>query len=118
MTLLQEQIQTGQSLIGQAEIAYAEGDLELTVDKVWESAHHAVGSIAERRGWKFDTPGEMHSVANTLSKETDKGEIYTLFVVAFIAPYNFREGWTDYAEGVGYDLQAVKKLLAILQDIE
>ncbi len=118
MTLLQERIQTGQSLIEWAETAYAQGDLELAVDKAWESARHAVGSIAQRRGWTFDTPGEMHSVADMLSKETDKGDIYTLFVVAFIAPYNFNEGWTDNAESVEYDLLAAKKLLALLEDIE
>ena len=117
MTLLQEHIQTSQSLIEQAETAYAQGALELATDKAWESARHAVGSIAERRGWRFDTSGEMHSVANRLSKETEKGDIYTLFVGAFITPYNFREGWL-IDSFIKYNIQDVKKLLALLEDIE
>ena len=79
----------------QADGAHAEGDLARAVEKAWESARHAVGSIAERRGWKFDTPEDMHRVANMLSKETDRREIYILFQVAFILPHNFNEGWID-----------------------
>ena len=100
-----------------ADRAYANGDIAQALQKSWESVRHALETIAERRGWKFDTPGEMHSVANMLSKETGEREIYTLFVVAFIAPYNFEEGWlTD--SFIEYDLQAAKQLLTILQDIE
>ena len=117
MTLLQEHIQTSQSLIEQAETAYAQGDSELAVDKAWESTCHALGLIAERRGWKFDTHGEMHSVANRLSKEIGQRNIYILFQGAFITPYNFREGWlTD--SFIKYNIQDVKQLLALLEDIE
>ena len=117
MTLL-ERVETSQSLIEQADRAYAEGDLAQTVEKVWESARHALGLIAERRGWKFNTIKDIRGAAYMLYKETDRREIYTLFVVAFIAPYNFREGWTNDAESVEYDLLAAKQLLSILQNIE
>ena len=117
MTLLQEHIQTSQSLMEQADSAYAQGDIAQALQKSWESVRHALGAIAEQRSWKFDVPGEMHSVANLLSKETDKREIYTLFQAAFIAPYNFEEGWlTD--SFIEYDLQAAKQLLTMLEGIE
>lgn len=73
--------------------------------------------IAERRGWKFDTPGEMRSAANMLSKQTNQRDIYILFVGAFITSYNLDEGWlTD--NYIKYDIQDVKELLAMLESIE
>ena len=116
MTLL-ERIETSQSLIEQADIAYAEGDSGKAVQKAWESARQALSAIAERRGWKSDTAKDIRRAAYMLYKEEDRKEIYTLFVVAFITPYNFEEGWlTD--NYIRHDIQDVKKLLAILQDIE
>ena len=117
MTLLREHIQTSESLMEQADRAYAQGDVAQALQKSWESVRNALGAIAERRGWKFDTDGEMHRAANMLSKETNQRDIYTLFQVAYIAPSNFEEGWlTD--SFIEYDLQAAKRLLAILEDIE
>ena len=117
MTTLLNNTETSRSLIEQADNAYSEGDLARAAEKAWESARHALGSIAERRGWKFDTPGDMHSAANMLSKETDQRYIYILFVGAFITPYNLEEGWlTD--NYIKYDIQDVKELLTILEDID
>ena len=117
MTLL-NYVETNQSLIEQADRAYAEGDLEKAVDKAWEAAHRAVGNIAKRRGWKFDTRSEMSTAAERLGQETNQPDLDLFFQVAFIAPYNFREGWTNDAESVEYDLLAAKQLLSILQNIE
>ncbi len=119
MTLLNHVgISLSQSLIEQAEKAYAEGDLKKAVDNAWEAASTALRAIAERRGWEFDSPTEMFATMDKLYEETNQPDIDLFFQVAFIAPYNFREGWTDNAESVGYDLQAVKKLLAMLEGIE
>ena len=117
MVTLLDHVETYQALIEQADSAHAEGDLAQAVAKAWEAASYALGTIAERRDWKFDTPADMLTAMDRLSEETNRPDIDLLFEVAFIAPYNFEEGWID-AEGVEYDLQAVRKLLAMIEDIE
>ncbi len=115
--VLLNQVETSQTFISQASAAYQKGDLQRASDLIWKSGYHAVKAISERRAWKFDTPGEMHSVAHKLSEETGKEDIYALFTVAFISPYNFNEGWLN-DRGVAMNIEHAKQLLELLEDIE
>ncbi|MCY4652198.1 MAG: hypothetical protein OXC95_03430 [Dehalococcoidia bacterium] len=116
MALL-NQVETSQSLISQARTEYEKGDLRRASELIWESGYHAVRAISEQRGWKFDTPADMFRAADRLALENDREEIYTLFQVAFISPYNFNEGWLN-GKGIAMNIKHVKKLLATLKDIE
>lgn len=120
MTLL-DHVETNQSrsFIDQADRAYAEGDMAQAVENAWKATSLLVKAIAERRGWKSDTPADMLAVMDRISEETDDqpDDLDILFQVAFILPYNFDEGWLS-ARDIENDIQDVKELLAMLEDIE
>ncbi len=90
--------------------------IEQAVSDCVDAASQAIGTLAEHRGWKYDTHTDMFRVARRIAEETSRREIRVLFQVALISPYNFDEGWVDN-EGVEFDIEAVKKLLTMLEGI-
>ena len=91
------------------------GDVLQASEKGWGAAAHTVKAIAERRGWRHESHGDLFRVARIISDETEQPRVRELFSLASVLHRNFYEGWyTD--EDVRSGLEEVREMLGLLEE--
>ena len=102
-------------LMAHAEEQLDAGNRIQASEKAWGAVAHQLKVVAARRGWKYETHSDSHSIARRLSIELADTELHTLFRVATALRHNFYAD-TIPIENLRIDIADVKKLLAKLRD--
>ena len=113
MATVEFHMETSQGFILQAETELRAGNRAQASEKGWDAAAHAVKSVAERRGWRRDTPADLFSAVSNIVRLSGDPEIRTLFSSADSLRQNIYEGWLS-DEHIAYNIECVKRLLAKL----
>ena len=96
----------------------AEGDLLQASEKGWGAAAQMVKAVAETRGWRHSTHGDLYHVVGLVADELSDPRVQTLFRSASALHQNFYEGdmpETGVATGLD-DAQEITDLLAAVLD--
>ncbi len=101
---------TSQRLIQQAVVELDSGDTLQASEKAWGATAHFFESVAERRAWRHKSHSDLFTVANRLSKETQRPEFNALIRSASALHVNFYEDWMP-ADAVQDGIGEVKSLL-------
>ena len=94
----------------------AQGDLLQASEKGWGAAARMVKAVAETRGWRHSTHGDLHRTVNRLAEELSDQRLRNLFRSAGALHQNFYEGYmTDST--VADALDDVKEIVGRLQAV-
>ena len=116
--LIEPRLTHSHRLIWQAESELEEGDRLQASEKTWKAVAHYLKFIAERRRWRYRTHADAFATVERPADEaTDSERLETLFRVANSMRQNF---YTDMIpeDGIGKDIERVKELLAMLEQVE
>ena len=106
---------TSRMMMEQAAPELAKGDSLQASEKGWGAVAHAVKAIAEARGWRHTSHADLFKVARELADETERPELFELFMVANGLHINFYEGWLD-DEAIVKNLVSARRLLDMLDE--
>ena len=109
---------TAQVFLGKASAYLAEGDLRQGAEKGWGAAARIVKAVAEQRGWRNSTHGQLFEVADKLVEETGKTGLKGQFDDADVLHQNFCEGRMSSAwvlQGLGSVETFVNRLEPLLE---
>ena len=84
-----------------------EGDLLQASEKGWGAAARMIKAVAEERGWRHTSHGDLHRAVGRLVGELADEELEELFRSAGELHRNFCEGWMS-EEAVARGLRAVE----------
>ena len=104
-------------LMRQAELEIARGDRLQASEKAWGAVAHRVKDIAERRGWRYETHGQIYGIVRRLSRELGEPRLEALLRVPSGLHKNFYMDAKPDSE-IERELGAVREMLAILSRIE
>ena len=96
----------------------AEGDLLQASEKGWGAAAQMVKAVAETRGWRHSTHGDLYRAVGLVAEEVSDQRVQTLFRSASALHQNFYEGYmpeTGVASGLD-DVEEITDLLAAVLD--
>lgn len=96
-------------LLAKAHTYLAEGDLRQASKKGWDAVERMVEAIAEDRGWRHASPGDLYQVISRLADETSDERLQRLFRSANALHQNVYEGWFT-AEFVADSLKDVEEI--------
>ena len=91
----------------------AEGDLLQASEKGWGAAARMVKAVAEERGWRHTSHGDLHRAVDRLAGELADEELKRLFHSAGALHRNFYEGWMSeeaVADGISDVVDFVRRL--------
>lgn len=71
------------------------GDLLQASEKLWGAAAQALKSVAERRGWKYDSHAQFYNIMAALELETDSDRLRQDIGIAAELHTNFYENWLN-----------------------
>ena len=96
----------------------AEGDLLQASEKGWGAAAQMVKAVAEARGWRHSTHGDLYHVVDLVAEELSDPRVQTLFRSASALHQNFYEGdMREAAVSTGIDdAEEITDLLAAVID--
>ncbi len=115
MTLAEQQMQTGQTFIRQAEKHFQNGDMPNASKGAWDAVEFCLKSVAERRGWERQSHLDLSRVVSRLAKESDDPRrIHSLFIGMTAVHINFYEDWFE-DEFVKDGIESAKELISILE---
>ena len=109
---------TAQVFLGKASAYLAEGDLRQAAEKGWGAAARIVKAVAERRGWRNSTHGQLFEVVDKLVEETGETGLRGQFDDADVLHQNFCEGRMSSAwvlQGLGSVETFVNRLEPLLE---
>ena len=86
---------TSSRLYDQAMHELDDGDLIQASEKLWGAAAQALKCIAESRGWKHDSHGQLYNILAAIREETNDPDIRRHFDAAAVLHTNFYENWLD-----------------------
>ena len=92
-----------------------EGDLLQASEKGWGAAARMVKAVAEERGWRHNSHGNLHRAVDRLVGELADEGLEELFRSAGELHRNFYEGWMT-EEAVARGLRAVEDFVRRLDD--
>ena len=85
--------ETAQGFLIKARTYLAEDDLLQASQRAWGAAAQTVKAIAEQRGWRHRSHGDLFQIVDRLADESNDDELLDLFHVANSLHQNFYEGW-------------------------
>ncbi len=83
---------TANEFLTKARAHLAEGDLLQASEKGWGAAARMVKAVAETRGWRHRTHGDLHRAVGRLVELSADEELRRLFLSANTLHQNFYEG--------------------------
>lgn len=92
-----------------------EGDLLQASEKGWGAAARMVKAVAEERGWRHSSHGDLYRAVDRLAGELADEDLKRLFHSASALHRNFYEGWMT-EEAVARGLRAVEDFVRRLDD--
>ncbi len=107
--------ETAATFLGKAYDYLDDGDLLQASEKGWGAAARMVKAVAEERGWRHASHGDLHRAVDRLAGELADEEIKRLFHSAGALHRNFYEGWMP-EETVARGLRAVENFVHRLDD--
>ena len=108
--------ETAQTFLAKARSSLVEGDLLQAAEKGWGAAAQAVKAVAEQRGWRHRTHGDLFRAINRLTDEMSDSSLHKQFLVANGLHNNFYEGELPSAS-IDAGLADVEALVARLEQI-
>ena len=98
----------------QAHACLAEGDLLQASKQGWDAVERMVEAVAEDRGWRHATPGDLYLAIDLLADETSDKRLQGLFRSANALHWNAYEGWftTDFVVDGLKDVEEITKRLS------
>ncbi len=104
-------------LIAHSEIELAKGDRLQASEKAWGAVAHRLKSIADRRGWRYETHSQVFGIVKRLADELGGEELRYLFEFAYGLHKNY---YVDSVpiEQLEYQIGKVKDLLAMLDLVD
>ena len=104
-------------LMRHAEEKLAEGDRLQASEKAWGAVAHRLKSIAERRGWEYNTHAQVYRIIKRLAAELDNRQISVLFSAA----KGFHQNYYIDAmpiEELNDEMENVRELLRLLEQAD
>ena len=92
------------------------GDLLQASEKGWGAAARMVKAVAEERGWRHGSHGDLYRAVGRISEELSDKRIRTLFASANALHQNFYEGWMP-EDAVEQSLDEVEEFADRLADL-
>ena len=83
---------TADEFLTRARAYLADGDLLQASEKGWGAAARMVKAVAETRGWRHNSHGDLYRVVNRLANELEDEQLRSLFNTANSLHENFYEG--------------------------
>ena len=118
MALANKPVKATWQLIQIAEEELQKGNLELAAERASEAVDHRLTTIAQRRGWKYGWHLRHSENVYRLAEEVKQPkELKAMFAVAGdlrFSPYNELKPM----EYMRSEIECVKKLLALLEELE
>ena len=107
---------TASEFLAKSHTYLAEGDLLQASEKGWGAAARMVKAVAETRGWRHRTHGDLHRTVHRLADLSADAELQRLFLPASALHQNFYEG--DMPEvGVADGIDDVEEIVGRLQAV-
>ena len=107
---------TAHEFLAKSHTYLAAGDLLQASEKGWGATARMVKAVAETRGWRHRTHGDLHRTVNRLAEELSDQRLRDLFRSAGTLHQNFYEGWMT-AEDIAGTLDDVQEIVGRLQAI-
>ena len=104
-------------LMRHAEEKLVEGDRLQASEKAWGAVAHRMKSIAERRGWEYNTHAQVYRIIKRLAAELDNRQISVLFSAA----KGFHQNYYIDAmpiEELNDEMENVRELLRLLEQAD
>ena len=101
--------QTATEFLAKAHTYLAAGDLLQASEKGWGATARMVKAVAEDRGWRHTSHGDLYRAIDRLEEETSDDQLRILFSSASALHQNFYEGWMT-ADVVADNLQNVEEI--------
>ena len=86
-------IDTANQFLAKARVYLAEDDLLQASEKGWAAAARMVKAVAETRGWRHSSHGDLYRAVDRLTEESFDPRLQNLFRSASALHQNFYEGW-------------------------
>ncbi len=107
---------TASEFLSKAHTYLAEGDLLQASEKGWGATARMVKAVAETRGWRHSSHGDLYRVVNRLANETSDQRLRILFRSANDLHQNFYEGLMP-EEFVAEALEDVEEITSRLTEV-
>ena len=83
---------TADEFLANARAYFVNGDLLQASEKGWGAAARMVKAVAETRGWRHNSHGDLYRVVGRLANELEDEQLRSLFISANSLHENFYEG--------------------------
>ncbi len=107
---------TASEFLAKSHTYLAAGDLLQASEKGWGATARMVKAVAETRGWRHSTHGDLHRTVNRLAEELSDQRLRDLFRSTSALHQNFYEGWMTEAD-VAVGLRAAEEIVGRLQAV-
>lgn len=106
--------ETATEFLAKAHTCLAEGDLQRASKQGWNAVERMVEAVAEERGWRHESPGDLYRVISRLADETSDKQLRTLFSSTDALHWNAYEGWftTAFVADGLKDVEEITKRLS------
>ena len=101
--------ETATEFLAKAHEYLAAGDLLQASEKGWGATARMVKAVAEARGWRHASHGDLYRTVGRLADETSDEQLRILFSSANALHQNFYEGWME-ADFVADNLKHVEEI--------
>ena len=111
-------VETANEFLAHAHDYLSRGDLLQASEKGWGATARMVKAVAETRGWRHSTHGDLYRTINRLAEEFSDQRVQNLFRSASALHQNFYEGYMPegtVASGID-DVEELTNLLAAVVD--
>ncbi len=107
---------TADEFLARAHRYVAEGDLLQASEKGWGATARMVKAVAETRGWRHSSHGDLYRTVERVATELDDSRVSILFRSANALHQNFYEGYMPEASVANAlsDVDEITSLLAAL----
>ena len=102
--------ETSAEFLSRAQEHLTTGDLSRASEKGWGAAAQKAKAIAEQRGWRHQSHGDLFQIVKRLATESADPELHALFHSANALHQNFYEGLMP-CEGVAVGIEQVTEFV-------
>ena len=108
--------ETAKEFLARAHAYLADGDLLQASEKGWGATARMVKAVAETRGWRHSSHGDLYRAIDDLADELSDERLRNLFRSVSALHQNFYEGWMTEA-AVADGLQDVDEITRRLSEV-
>lgn len=111
-------VETANEFLAKAHVYLAEEDLLQAAEKGWGAAARMVKAVAEDRGWRHSSHGDLYRTVDLIADELSDQRLRILFRSASALHQNFYEGYmteATVADGL-QDVEEIRSVLAAVLD--